>query len=176
MQDIRSTIMQLSGHWGNECYRLLCLAVEVALSLEPEDFQMKIIWSELHARSGKSVDAVSRALSRAAVDIWQHGDREKLQALFGRPLKQAPMAKELVRVLTDSFRPRIEYHVWEDAHHEFGLLGKSTCGDQVLAVPFTKDRERATRLAHSLTLCQKPLSEFRLLALTCAFSDDAQET
>ena len=28
MKDIRSTIMQLSGRWGNEYYNILCLAVE----------------------------------------------------------------------------------------------------------------------------------------------------
>lgn len=172
MQDISSTIMQLSGRWGNECYHLLCLAVEAALALEPEDFQMKIIWSEVHARSGKSTEAISRALSRAANDIWERGNRRKLQELFDRPLTQAPMAKELIRVLADHFRPRVSYRLWEDSiRHEFGLCGSSTCGAQVIISPFTKNRERAERLAHSLTLCQRPLSEFRLQALTGAFSD-----
>ena len=31
MKDVRSTVMQLSGRWGNTCYNMLCLAVEAAI-------------------------------------------------------------------------------------------------------------------------------------------------
>ena len=41
MKDIRSTVMQLSGRWGNTCYATLCLAVEAALDLPYGDVQMK---------------------------------------------------------------------------------------------------------------------------------------
>ena len=41
MKDVRSTVMQLSGRWGNTCYNMLCLAVEAARGLPREEFQMK---------------------------------------------------------------------------------------------------------------------------------------
>lgn len=39
MKDVRSTVMQLSGRWGNTCYNMLCLAVEAARGLPREEFQ-----------------------------------------------------------------------------------------------------------------------------------------
>ena len=45
MKDVRSTVMQLSGRWGNTCYATLCLAVEAALDLPYGDVQMKHLWS-----------------------------------------------------------------------------------------------------------------------------------
>ena len=41
MKDIRSTVMQLSGRWGNTSYATLCLPVEAALDLPYGDVQMK---------------------------------------------------------------------------------------------------------------------------------------
>ena len=38
MKDVRSTVMQLSGRWGNTCYNMLCLAVEAAKGLPREEF------------------------------------------------------------------------------------------------------------------------------------------
>ncbi len=69
MKDIRSTVMQLSGRWGNTCYATLCLAVEAALDLPYGDVQMKHLWSAIHERTGKSPQAISRALARAAADV-----------------------------------------------------------------------------------------------------------
>ena len=81
MKDIRSTVMQLSGRWGNTCYATLCLAVEAALDLPYGDVQMKHLWSAIHERTGKSPQAISRALARAAADVWERGNRELLEAL-----------------------------------------------------------------------------------------------
>ena len=90
MKDIRSTVMQLSGRWGNTCYATLCLAGDV---------QMKHLWSAIHERTGKSPQAISRALARAAADVWERGNQELLEAIFARTLKKAPTAKELVFTL-----------------------------------------------------------------------------
>ena len=83
MKDIRSTVMQLSGRWGNTCYATLCLAVEAALDLPYGDVQMKHLWSAIHERTGKSPQAISRALARAAADVWERGNRELLEAIAG---------------------------------------------------------------------------------------------
>ena len=100
MKDIRSTVMQLSGRWGNTCYATLCLAVEAALDLPYGDVQMKHLWSAIHERTGKSPQAISRALARAAADVWERGNQELLEAIFARTLKKAPTAKELVFTLS----------------------------------------------------------------------------
>ena len=66
MKDIRSTVMQLSGRWGSTCCATLCFwLVEAALDLPYGDVQMKHLWSAIHERTGKSPQAISRALARA---------------------------------------------------------------------------------------------------------------
>lgn len=167
MEDVRTFVRQLSGHWGNSCYELLCLAVEAALELEPDELQMKLIWSVLHEKTGKATETVARALNRAANDIWTHGSRETLQALFGRALSEPPTAKELVCTLADALRPHVEYTCWENRiARSFGILAVSNTGIQLLTDAFTDDRAYAETLARTLTVCQRPLEEFRLAVLS----------
>ena len=54
MKDIRSTVMQLSGRWGNTCYATLCLAVEATLDLPYGDVQMKHLWRIFRSGSSKA--------------------------------------------------------------------------------------------------------------------------
>ena len=123
MKDIRSTVMQLSGRWGNTCYATLCLAVEAALDLPYGDVQMKHLWSAIHERTGKSPQAISRALARAAADVWERGNRELLEAIFARTLKKAPTAKELVFTLAEYVRPQLDFRCFaEPKSGEFGIV------------------------------------------------------
>ena len=95
MKDVRSTVMQLSGRWGNTCYNMLCLAVEAAKGLPREEFQMKRVWSAVREATGKSPETISRALTRAATDIWERGNRELLMAIFARTLTKRRQPRHL---------------------------------------------------------------------------------
>ena len=100
MKEIKKLVTELSGHRGRECYYILCLAVEVVLDSQPDEPQMKQVWTEVRSRSGKnSPKTVSRALSRAVDDIWEHGARGKLCEIFGRPVEEKPSPKDVVLVL-----------------------------------------------------------------------------
>ena len=167
MKDVRSTVMQLSGRWGNECYQILCLAVEAARNLPPDDLQMKRVWSEVKNQSGKSTAAISRALSRAAADIWQRGNREKLSEIFGKTLQTPPTAKELVCALAEYLRPRAEYRCWSaQADGTFGIMANDDYGQSIITAPFTKNRAFAQALADALNAEQRPLDTFRTQFLT----------
>ena len=60
---------------------------------------MSTICAMVQASSGMSVKAISKALSRVAADIWEYGNRDKLQQIYGRPVLEQPTPKELVSVL-----------------------------------------------------------------------------
>ena len=60
---------------------------------------MCTICSMVQAKTGMSVKAVSKALSRVAADIWDFGNRDKLCQVYGRPVIEQPTPKELVFVL-----------------------------------------------------------------------------
>ena len=167
MKDIRSTVMQLSGRLGNACYDTLCLAIEAAQSVPPEEFQMKRIWSEVRNRTGKSTNAISRALARAANDIWERGNRALLCEIFGRKLVEAPTSKELVLVLAEYLRPRVAYQCWAAGLvYEFGIQASDDYGARLVTAPFTRSRAGAERLVAMLNESQLPLDEFRIRFLT----------
>lgn len=60
---------------------------------------MNVICAGVQQRTGKSADAVSRALSRVTADIWDYGNRDKLRQIYGRSIPERPSPKELILVL-----------------------------------------------------------------------------
>ena len=156
MKDVRSTVMQLSGRWGNTCYNMLCLAVEAARGLPREEFQMKRIWSAVREATGKSPETISRALTRAATDIWERGNRELLMAIFARTLTKAPTAKALVYTLAEYVKPSLDYR----------LLVRLDREPVAMTAPFSANRADVEKLAAQLTVQQRPLAEFRLQFLS----------
>ena len=162
MKDVRSIVMQLSGRWGNKCYNTLCLAIEAALEIPRDEVQMKVIWREVGARNGRQPEANSRALARAALDIWNRGNRALLMEIFGRTLEKAPSSKELLLVLTDYIRPELEYRCWQTKRsQEYGLLAKEDAELRLVTEPFSKDRAFVKMLARRLNVQQKPIESFR---------------
>lgn len=167
MKDVRSTVMQLSGRWGNTCYNTLCLAVEAARDLPYGEFQMKHVWSAVRDISGKSPESISRALARAATDIWERGNRELLSSIFARTLTKAPTAKELVCMLAEYVRPALDYRCFaEPRSGEFGLLVKDGYEPILMTAPFSANRSFVEKLAAQLSVQQRPLETFRMQFLT----------
>lgn len=167
MKDIRSTVMQLSGRWGNTCYATLCLAVEAALDLPYGDVQMKHLWSAIHERTGKSPQAISRALARAAADVWERGNQELLAAIFARTLKKAPTAKELVFTLAEYVRPQLDFRCFaEPKSGEFGIVVRENYEPVLMTAPFSENRAFVEQLAARLTVRQPSLKTFRRQFLT----------
>ena len=60
---------------------------------------MSTICAMVQTSTGMSVKAISKALSRVTADIWDYGNRDKLQQIYGRPVLEQPTPKELVSVL-----------------------------------------------------------------------------
>ena len=148
MKDIRSTVMQLSGRWGNTCYATLCLAVEATLDLPYGDVQMKHLWSAIHERIGKSPQAISRALARAAADVWERGNQELLEAIFARTLKKAPTAKELVFTLAEYVRPQLDFRCFaEPKSGEFGIVVRENYEPVLMTAPFSSSLPPGSRSA-----------------------------
>ena len=161
MKDVRSTVMQLSGRWGNKCYAVLCFAVAAALELPRDDLQLKCVLLAVSKRNGRSPEANARALSRAAHDIWDRGNRELLTEIFGKKLDRAPASKELLYVLTDYVRPEIRYVCWRsEASGSFGLVVEADGEAQLVTEPFSNNEAFVRLLARRLSVQQKPADQF----------------
>lgn len=161
MKDVRTTVMQLSGRWGNRCYIVLCLAVDAALELPCDDMQMKSVLLAVSKQNGRSPEANSRALSRVAHDIWDRGNRELLTEIFGRKLDRAPTSKELLYVLTDYVRPEIHYCCWKsEASNSFGIVVEADGEAQLITEPFSSNEAFVRLLARRLSVQQKPADLF----------------
>ena len=71
-------MIELSGRCNKSCYRVLCLAVDAARGCLPGELKMCAVCAMVQTRTGMSAEAVSKALSRVAADIWDYGNRDKL--------------------------------------------------------------------------------------------------
>ena len=106
MQDIMRLVTEISGRRSKGCYYVLCRAVELVRDCQPGEVQMKAVCAMVHQDNGMTPGAVEKALSRAVDDIWDNGNRDKLQQIYGRPLWERPSPKELVNVLAQ--------HLWRE--------------------------------------------------------------
>lgn len=122
-EDILRTVEKISGKLSRDCYYDLCCLVKAAIPRMPGTFSMETLYPEAQRYSEKEKDTLAKALSRAAEDIWDCGDRAELQKLFQRVLREKPTPKDLVRVLALSIwrrrkavRPQVRYQVLETRH------------------------------------------------------------
>lgn len=101
MTNVESVISKLTVPKGNNCYFVLCLAVQEAARLYPR-FPNEISLEELCCRimppAGKSTPgAVRRALERAVEYIWLHGtENPLLLAIYEHPIVEKLSAKDFI--------------------------------------------------------------------------------
>lgn len=117
MKEIKQIVARISGHRNRECYTILCYAVEAARHYQPQEPKMKVILADVvdMMEEKKELSTLSKALSRVAADIWEHGDHQELWKVFGRQTVDPPTPKELVF--------RLAEYVWR----EFGDTGTADC-------------------------------------------------
>ena len=98
MTDVQNAIYSIVETRGKECYCILCHAIDIAIEHQPDILRMQVLCDEVCMRTGKrTTSAVSKALNRAATDIWQNGKRDKLREYW---IEDAPTAKELVLLIS----------------------------------------------------------------------------
>ena len=103
MKEIKRMISRISGHRNRESYAILSYAVDVARRYQPQEPKMETIVSEVADTLGqrKGTAAISRSLSRVAMDIWEFGNRRELERILGRHLEEPPTPRELVLRLAE---------------------------------------------------------------------------
>lgn len=162
MNDVKEVIGKISGRNNKECYQELRCAVEIVLEYLPDSPKMKVVQEEIVRRIGKQTNttAVAKALSRAARDIWEYGDRENLEAVFGHSLKEAPSAKGLILTLAEYVYDEVTYSKWASYPTDGkGIYGRSR-RQSVMAAPVTEEGELLERLIVLLNQRQVPITEF----------------
>jgi len=107
MKRIKRMVTKISGHRGRECYYTLCCAVNAAIRYQPNEPPMKVLCADIHMWSRKDIKSIERNLCRAVDDIWEFGDREELNALYGRIVTEKPTPKDLVCVIAE--------YIWIDS-------------------------------------------------------------
>lgn len=167
-EDILRTVEKISGKLSRDCYYDLCCLVKAAIPRMPGTFSMETLYPEAQRYSEKEKDTLAKALSRAAEDIWDCGDRAELQKLFQRVLREKPTPKDLVRVLALSIwrrrkavRPQVRYQVLETRHpRRFGFSGESWEPERHLVVLLPgREQAEVEQLVRRLNQRQIPIQE-----------------
>ena len=167
MKDVRSTVMQLSGRWGNTCYNMLCLAVEAA-----KGFAARGIPDEKDLERGpggdrkKPGDNLPRPDPRGDghLGAWEPGtahgnfcpDADESADSQGACVYAGGIC-EAVAGLSVLLGPR---------SGQYGLLVRLDCEPVAMTAPFSANRADVEKLAAQLTVQQRPLAEFRLQFLS----------
>ena len=96
MREIEEYVASFGGRQFRQCYRDLCIAIEVERAHISERPPMKIICAEVGRRTKKNRKAVSKSLSRAIEDLWYYGDREKIMQCCGHKQSGKPTPQEFI--------------------------------------------------------------------------------
>lgn len=176
MRNVERELGKLHGRNHN---RILCHVVSAALNHMPEEVLLGELCAEVGVEMGKHQDAVYKALTRTAHDIWEYGDREELERLMGYRQVTEPSVKELVMVLVQSLwrqGPRVEYCLQEGGtDHKVGIrccvLGEGT---HVIMAPFSRNREAVSAMIERWNREQLPVEQFRDMVLLGQLHEEAE--
>ena len=104
MRAAKALVTRLSGHRNRSCYFVLCCAVEVARQHQPLELPLKNILEEVQqllASESRKPATLSKALSRAVIDLWESGNRAELEKIFGRKILDCPTPREIIYRLAE---------------------------------------------------------------------------
>ena len=167
-EDILRTVEKISGKLSRDCYYDLCFA----WSRSPSPCRAPSPWRRCIRRRRDTVKRKrtpwQKALSQAAEDIWDCGDRAGCRSSFNASLPEKPTPKDLVRVLALSIwrrrkavRPQVRYQVLETRHpRRFGFSGESWEPERHLVVLLPgREQAEVERLVRRLNQRQIPIQE-----------------
>ena len=168
MHEIMRLVGEISGRRNKSCYYVLCRAVEAVRDRQPEDIQMKTVCAMICRRVGMTPSAAAKALSRAVDDIWDFGDRDKLRAIYGRPVAERPTPKELVNVLAqylwkgEQTGGSVAYALVTCAFTgKYGIMAYDRRSHaSAVACPFSGDKKLVCAVIRKLELDETPIEVF----------------
>lgn len=156
-------VNRISGRNNLTCYEVLRYAIDVSLEHYPEHLQMKVIDREVARKAEMTVKpmAVSRALARAAADIWENGCREQLEQIYGHQLHDAPSALSIIHTVSDYLANVVEYKLIR-VHGATDVCVIVGCNrEQNVAVAVDKgDPAVLMRITETLNRGQVPIDAF----------------
>ena len=149
-----------------ECYVVLSQAIDVAYGALPEKLSIGDIGRQVHIQTGKGKTAVSKALSRAAAEIWDHGDQAVLAEIFGKQMERCekPLPRDLVFALAYFMERRlVRYQVWRDRYDgKEGIVAVDpVTGRWLESVSFHPENQQIDQFVHLSNQDHIPLEHFR---------------
>ena len=166
-------VFEISGNTRLSCYEALCRAVEIACEHFPEQLSMSELSTAVVPRlkAKKTVQSVSRALSRAVEDAWENGGKSVLEEKYNFRVKPSP--KELILKLAQAMGIPVEYRIWEGKYpRSYGIIASIREENHWMAVaPFLRDEDTATAIVHVLNEMHMPIEVFRELAFSNTLTD-----
>lgn len=167
MTRAEEVVKKVSGRDYLNCYPVLVCSVEVAYEYFPKQPRMNIITVEVIARTGMTKATVSKALSRAAMDVWDYGNRKALEEVYGHPLPPdgKPTPRELILKLAQFLEKPAEYRVWrEESSGKCGIAATDPVTGKWLAVaPFRVEYCKVEKFVRFLNRIHAPLEDFQSL-------------
>lgn len=98
MVKIKRVITAISGRRGKVGYTELSFAVCEAMKHINCEVPLKTVFVQMRENkcTDKTVKSLDRSIARVTVDIWEFGDRDNLNVIFGKTLTEKPQPRELI--------------------------------------------------------------------------------
>ena len=156
-------LLSISGRRNLTCYDALRHGIDISLEHHPTQLQMKVLEREVALRMDKDLkpSSASRAMSRAALDIWDHGCRRNLEEIYGHPLRERPTAQSIIYTVSDYAASSVSYELvpMHSSRRRHTIVGCD--GEQSVAVPvISDDEEKLKQVISTLNARQVPLETF----------------
>lgn len=143
----RQILRSISGRHNLRCYTVMQHAIDVSVESYPTQLSMKVLDIEASHRMDKplSPSAASRALARAAADIWENGCRENLAQIYGHPLDEKPTAQSVIYTVSEYAVQRVTYEIFpiQGIPGDYTIVGRE--GERSAAIAITAENVETLR-------------------------------
>lgn len=167
MDEIIKMIAQIGGQISPKCNWYLCEAIAVAKDSIPDEPPMNVISQKVWKRTdAKSSGAVSRALCRAVKVLWQTGNPNEFQKVYGANLSEKPAPRTFIYRAALSSGQRVYYQVCLTKENgKYVILGYSkNKKNRIFSKPTDSSLQTLKQLVTYLNDKQIPLELFESLS------------
>lgn len=110
MKTTQQLLCQIGCQAARAGFQHLSLALDLSLTMDKFPYRglTTCLYPEVAKLCRSTPSAISRSIARTTEELWEHGNRTRMEEIIGRKLNQKPQPSELLYYLDAYCRERKE--------------------------------------------------------------------